>query len=432
MNTLSNRGHQAVSSPLRIDWDITFEALDNQYHPEDNPSGDFALNIAENRLQWPKLKQKFRDICANNELPDWVMGYTSTLGDIYFREAVAQFYQEQICEVQINPDLMGISGGATGIVEMSALILANPKEYCAIPAPAYPVYEKDLGNIAGVLRYDLISSSKSSKSRTNTVSISTLTEARKNLKKKGKKLKMVVITTPDNPTGQEYTAKKLSKIAQWCISKHIHLIVNEIYALSKIETVHPDIKGDYKSGKSYCSFLDIMHDYRSDYLHHWYSMSKDFGISGFRIGVVYSHNEQFIKAYENLNIGHTISNHTQWMMAQLLQDTRWVNQYITDNQHLLTQSYVSVIKLLKKHKIPYVPARGGLFVWIDLSKYLAHRNKTVDELFWKQLYEKTGVLLTPGHGFGHKEYGKYRLVYPYVSYADLQVALSRLDQFFSK
>ena len=431
MKSLSDKGRRAIKTPLRVDWDITFEALDNQYHPEDNPSGAFALNIAENRLQWPLLKQKFKEICTNNEIPDWVMGYTSTLGDINFREAVAQFYQEHICDAQISPDLLGISAGATGVVEMSALILANPKEYCALPAPAYPVYEKDLGNIAGVIRYNLIDPSKKSKSNDKTISISALTKARKKLKKKGQKLKMVLITTPDNPTGQEYTSKKLKKIADWCISKRIHLIVNEIYALSKIDTTHPDLKGEYEQGKSYSSFLDIMHSYKSEFLHHWYSMSKDFGISGFRIGVVHSHNEQFIKAYENLNIGHTISNHTQWMMSQLLLDTAWVKQYISDNQQLLTQSYVAVIELLKKHKIPYIPARGGLFIWIDLSKYLTKLTRSADEQFWSQLYQKTGVLLTPGNGFGHKEHGKYRLVYPYVSHTNLQVALARLDEFFS-
>ena len=120
------------------------------------------------------------------------------------------------------------------------------------------------------------------------------------------------------------------------------------------------------------------------------------------------------------------------MMSELLQDTRWINQYITHNQSLLTQSYISVTKLLKKHNIPYVPARGGLFIWIDLSKYLSGQTTAKDERFWNDLYDKTGVLLTPGHGFGHKEHGKYRLVYPYVSYDDLQVALARLDEYFSK
>ncbi len=424
MKSLSDRGCQAAQTPLRVDWDITFEALDDQYHPVDNPAGSFALNIAENRLQWSLLKQKFREICTNDELPDWVMGYTSTLGDINFREAVARFYQEQICDVEIDPELMGVSGGATGVVEMSALILANPGDYCAIPAPAYPVYEKDLGNIAGVIRYNLNSTTK-------TISIADLTKARKKLKKKAKKLKMVVITTPDNPTGQKYTTKKLRKIAEWCMDKQIHLVVNEIYALSNIDTTHPELINDYTEGKSYSSFLNIMDDYKSAFLHHWYSMSKDFGISGFRIGVVYSHNVRFIKAYENLNIGHTISNHTQWMMGQLLQDTEWINQYIIDNQSLLTQSYVSVTKLLKKHNIPYVPARGGLFIWIDLSRYLSGQTRAKDERFWNDLYVRTGILLTPGHGFGHREHGQYRLVYPYVSYEDLQVALARLDEYFS-
>ncbi len=431
MSSISKRGQHASQSPLRMDLDISFEAQKDQYHAKKNPEGTFPLNIAENRLQWTLLKDKFQKICADNVIPDWVMGYTSSLGDIYFREALGSFYTKYLCQSEINPEQLGVSPGATGVIEMSALILADRDDICAIPAPAYPVYEKDLENIAEVRRYDIINKSEGEDLNSiNTISLDDLKKARKKIKKSGKRLKMVVLTSPDNPTGIKYAAKQLQKIAEWCINKRIHLIFNDIYALSTINTEHPELKADYKKVR-FNSFLDIMEKYKSDYLHHWYSLSKDFGISGFRVGVVYTHNVEFIKAYGNLNVGHTVSNHTQWMMAELLQDETFIDQYIADNQHLLTQSYVAIIKLLKRFNLPYAPARGGLFIWIDLSQYLAEPSEEADLELWLDIYKKTGVLLTPGNGFGHQTFGKYRLVYPYVKLEDLSVALVRLESYFS-
>ncbi len=431
MSSISKRGQVISQSPLRTDLDISFEAQKDQYHPVENPEGTFPLNIAENRLQWPLLKKQFQAICAQNIIPDWVLGYTSPLGDMYFRKAIGEFYEQYLCSSKINPEQLAVSPGATGIIELSALILADTNNMCAIPAPAYPVYEKDLQNIAEVRRFDIINDSEERDlKKINPITLNDIKKAHKRIKKNGERLKMLVLTSPDNPTGIKYSSKQIKKIAEWCIEKRIHLIVNEIYALSTININHPAIQVDYKQSK-FQSFLDIMSEYQNDYLHHWYSLSKDFGISGFRVGIVYTHNVDFIKAYENLNVGHTVSNHTQWMLAEFLKDHRFIDQYVADNQHLLTQSYVAIISLLQKYKIPYAPARGGLFIWVDLSQFLIKHTAESDANFWLDLYKKTGVLLTPGNGFGHRAFGKYRLVYPYINIEDLNVALNRLEKYFS-
>jgi aspartate/methionine/tyrosine aminotransferase len=48
---------------------------------------------------------------------------------------------------------------------------------------------------------------------------------------------------------------------------------------------------------------------------------------------------------------------------------------------------------------------------------------------WQELFHTTGVLLTPGAGFGHSKRGAFRIVYPCVCTAELKVAMDRLAGF---
>ena len=48
--------------------------------------------------------------------------------------------------------------------------------------------------------------------------------------------KALLITNPNNPSGEIYSAAELRLMARWCDQKKIHLISDEIYALS----VFPD------------------------------------------------------------------------------------------------------------------------------------------------------------------------------------------------
>ena len=49
----------------------------------------------------------------------------------------------------------------------------------------------------------------------------------------GKSLRAVVLTNPHNPTGRCYSSKILMAVAGFCQKYDIHLIVDEIYALSR-------------------------------------------------------------------------------------------------------------------------------------------------------------------------------------------------------
>ena len=427
-STLSTRGAHHAGMPLRIDHAAFREAVADHYHPEHNPDGALPMNIAENRLSWPELRAKLEEVAAEHAIPDWVPGYTSTLGAPRFREASAAFLEEHLTGIPIDPASLAHSAGATAVIEMTAFILADRGDVAAIPAPCYPVYRRDLGNFAEVQRHDIVTHHEVSEiARGPALDVDHLMRAREEVEASGRRLRLLVLTSPDNPTGGVYPEPLLRRIADWCIEHEIHLVVNEIYGLSLIDTGHPDIRDDYPDRVEYTSFARIMAERKSDFLHLWYAYSKDLGISGLRVGLVHSHNEGFLAAYQSLNLTHAVSNLTQSLLGAVLSDTGFMSGYVERNRERLTSSYTTVVAALRRLKIPYVPSRGSLFVWIDLSEFLDGDTEEAELALWDDLFRTSGVLLTPGVGFGHTKRGLFRVVHPCVHPHELAVAMQRLE-----
>lgn len=432
-STLSQRGAKASQSVLRVDFDLYFQAVENLYDEKTKPSGAFPLNVAENKLNWNLLRGKLEELTAKNPISNWVANYTDSVGSPTSREVMARFMSKHLTKCPIDPAQIGLSPGATSVIDLSSWIIGDPGDVAVFPAPCYSVYKQDIGSKAGMERYDLITHHELTDLKNGPLlTTKHLDEALDKIKGQGKRMRMLVITNPDNPTGGIYSKVQLERFTDWCLKRNIHLIVNEIYGLSLINTSHPAISGDYSSNVEFYSFANIMGERKSDYLHHWYALSKDFGASGFRVGVVHSMNKEFLSAYNNLNGPSMVSNYTQWIFEQALADDEFVENYITTNRKLLTENYATVVRTFKKIDIPYVPARGSLFVWLDLSEFLDENTQEAESKFWLELYKNTGVLLTPGDGFGHTKRGQFRLVHSYVPKNHLEVAMTRFEDFIVK
>lgn len=415
---------------LRSDFEVYFEAMEDLYDPTDNPEGTFTLNVAENKLCWPLLREKLETIARENEIPAWVAGYTDSKGGPPFRQALANFMEKHLTKSPVNPDHLAASAGATAIIEMTTQILCDTGDVAVFPVPSYPVYKQDIGNKSGVERYNLITHTSLDELQSGPpLTVDMIDEAREDIEAQGKRFRMLVLTSPDNPTGQVYTPVQQDSIAKYCIEHEIHLVFNEIYGLSLINTQDPSITEDYLNQPEYSSFAKIMNNHQSNYLHLWYALSKDFGASGFRVGAVYSHNEAFLTGYSNYNAPHMVSNHTQWLFQMVFEDDEFLEHYIKTNQERLTASYSAFTKMLKSNNIPSVPAAGSLFIWADFASLLPEISQKAEDDLWLDIYKKTGILLTPGDGFGHAGKGQYRIVYSCFPLKEMKVAIDRLDAY---
>lgn len=435
---LSQRGQKAINQPIRADLETFYEAMENRYHPEENPEGAFTLCIAENGLCWPELRDRLQRIAVEQTAPDWVASYTAILGAPELREAIARFLERHVGHVALNPEHLAVAAGAAAVIEMTALLVGDPGDVAVIPGPAYMAYTPDIANKAGLERYDLhhlAPNDSSTASRGPALNGSTYKLTTADLDRAhtelGDRFRLLILTQPNNPSGQVYTANQLNAFADWCHARKIHLVVNEIYALSLIDQTHPDLVNDYPEPAVFTSFLPILENRQSPYFHWWYSFSKDFGISGFRLGAQYTHNEQLLKSWGNIGATSMSSNHSQWLLTELLADDAWVTAYVAQNKERLTGAYATVIRTLRAHDVAYAPAAGSLFVWFQLTHLLTADTEAAELDLWQKIYDETGILLTSPVGQGSPERGWYRMVYSCVPPEQLKVAMERLGRFLA-
>ena len=381
-------------------------------------------------LGWATLKHKIETAAAQQPLPDWIAKYTNFAGHPDVLQAVASFMSRHLTGCEIDPDGLVLTSGAMSAISISAGALGEPGDVVVIPSPSYPVYTHDVGTSAGLARYDLVTYHGIEEvSKGLLLNVSHLDAALADIEGDGRRFLLLILTTPDNPTGGMFDRPTLEAIARWCDEHRIHLIVNEIYGLSLIDTAHPELAGDYRTDPEFVSFAQILDEQRSGYLHYCYSLSKDFGLSGFRFGLIYSLNEEFVRAFGLLNTFSMTSNLTQWVIQTVLEDDAFVTSFISENKTKLTAAYLDVICMLRSCDVPYVPSRGSLFVWADFSEFLTSDTAEAAHDLWMKIFETTQVLLTPGEGFGHTKHGMFRIVYPGTDPDSLQVALQRLERF---
>jgi len=429
-SSLSLRGNALAANPARIDFEIFMEANQNLYCPAENSNGTFPLNVAENHLTAAIIKDQLTSIIRQKNIPSWMLNYTDLLGHPEVRMEIARFMEQYLCKCPIPYETIGLSAGASAIIEVSSFILANPNDVVVIPAPSYPMYTNDLGLKSSMIRYDLQTHYEIQEiGSTAPVNVELLDKTWYKLNAERKCFKILLITSPDNPTGCMYTERALRQLSEWCIQHKVHFIVNEIYGLSLIDAANKVHNIDYSNEGAYASFAKIMHASNSDYLHLWYAFSKDFAMSGLRIGVVHSLNKAFIKGFANANVPHMVSNFTQWLIGELLKDADFIEKYIVENKTRINQSYQLAIKILNKLEVPYIPSRGSFFIWADFSKYLQEDTAQGEEQLWLDIYRNTGVLLTPGIGFNHQKKGLFRIVFTAVSFTYLEVAMNRMSSY---
>ena len=428
MPPLSTRAAALLDAPLRADFAYLEQIEGDPFDAQTNPDGAIPLAIAENVLSWPSVRARLSE-AAEADIPDWVAQYAPVTGAPELRAALAGFAERHITTLggreaaALDAECVCVSSGATGIVELSALLLGDDGDVAAFPAPCYPVYAKDVGHKAHLERHDIRCAAGWADVRgMHPLTVADLDRSRGEIRDGGRRLRMLVLTQPDNPTGAIYSAGQLEAFADWCVRHEVHLCVNELYALSQIDPRDARLARDYPADPTpYTSFLQLIEVRRSPYLHWWYSVSKDFGLSGLRCGAMYTRNADLVQAFGNVGAPHTVSNHTQWLLSELLADEVWVGAFAKTNQARLTDAYASAVALLREAGVPYVPARGSLFVW---ARFNAGGGD--DEAYWRRTFEERGVLLTAPDGFGHAEGGWLRVVYSCVGPEGLAAGLRRV------
>lgn len=411
MGSLSKRVTLSEKQPniLHTAW---YRHHQNPYHPLNNPDGIINLGTAENRVLFDAIQKKLSSINLGKMSEDYTH-YCKLSGTDPFRQKLSMFFNNFMSPVEnINADDVLVMNGCGTVIESLGYSICNEGDGVLIPAPFYTGFKSDLEQRIGVKTIPVQLQCKGSNAFN--ISLQLLEKTLEDTEERGIPVKALLLSNPNNPLGTLYTEEELEMMAAFCLKNNIHLIVDEIYMLSV-----------YDEDTKFKSVLSIKNfeKYR-DIIHVVWGFSKDFSLSGFRVGVAITKNTALQTSLTLTEYYTSVPTPTQYILEEMITDTEWLNQLITLNHQRLKMNRNLVSKTLAQEKISFVQPNGGLFVWMNLSKCMKRNTiRCETELFEKLM--SSGLYLVPGQAFETGESGWFRMIIS-NNIDILRIALKRL------
>jgi len=322
--------------------------------------------------------------------------YTPSIGTLELRKAVqdevemTRGYRPDIEQIIITP---GLKPG----IFFSMLAIVNPKDEVIYQDPGYPTY----GSVTSFL------GAKSVK-----IPLLEENEFRMNpddiRDRITKKTKLIIVNSPQNPTGSVMTKSELGDIAELAEKHDIFVVSDEIYSKMTYDTRHytPTARD---GAKERTVLLD--------------GFSKYYAMTGWRLGYMVAP----IKMAERLNnflvsaVSCTAA-FTQWAGVEALTGDQ---SFIPKMMARFKEKRDRIVKGL--NSIPnftcLVP-KGAFYTFPNIKKTGMSSQECADHLLYK-----AGVAVLPGTAFG--PYGEGYLRFSYATTLEkIDVAIERIKQSF--
>ncbi|CAM8876684.1 unnamed protein product [Rhodiola kirilowii] len=419
----AGNGH-GEDSPYFDGW----KAYDSDpFHLTENRNGVIQMGLAENQLSFDLIqewmvKHPEASICTLEGINDFkdIAIFQDYHGLPEFRNAVANFMAKvRGNRVKFNPDRIVMSGGATGAHETVAFCLADPGDAFLVPIPYYPGFDRDLRWRTGVQLLPVHSDS----SNNFKITLTTMEKAYNKAQEDNIRVKGILITNPSNPLGTILDRETLIDLVTFVNSKNIHLVCDEIYAATVFN--QPDFI-------SVAEVIEEVECCNRDLIHIVYSLSKDLGFPGFRVGIVYSYNDAVMNCARKMSSFGLVSTQTQRLVAGLLSDDEFVDNYIFESADRLAMRHQRFTAGLGQVGIGCLESNSGLFLWMDLHKMLKDQTFDAEMELWKLIIYDVKLNVSPGQSFHCAEPGWFRVCFANMDDEVMEIALKRIRTFVSK
>ncbi|VFQ75362.1 unnamed protein product [Cuscuta campestris] len=337
-----------------------------------------------------------------------------------FKNAMAEFMSEiRGNKVDFNADNLVLTAGSTSANETLIFCLANPGDAFLLPTPYYPGFDRDLKWRTGaeIVPIQCFSSNGFR------ITESALEDAYKEAQKRKLKVKGVLVTNPSNPLGTTLTREELNLLITFVDEKGIHLISDEIYSGTVFESPA------YVSAMEVLSELKDKTDNVWERVHIVYSLSKDLGLPGFRVGALYSNDKMVVSAATKMSSFGLISSQTQYLLAAMLSDKKFTKKYLSENQKRLRERHEILVAGLREAGIECLESNAGLFCWVDMRHLLSSNTFEAEMELWKKMVYQVGLNISPGSSCHCTEPGWFRLCFANMSEETLGLALKRISSF---
>ncbi|OVA14570.1 Aminotransferase [Macleaya cordata] len=366
----------------------------NPYDEVRNPTGIIQMGLAENQLSFDLLEswlEKNPDAAGFKRDGESIFRELALFQDYHglpaFKNALVDFLAEiRGNKVSFNPNNLVLTAGATSANETLIFCLANPGEAFLLPTPYYPGFDRDLKWRTGVEIVPIHCSSSNGFEITE----SALHEAYQLAQKRNLKVKGVLITNPSNPLGKTISRAELNRLVTFVDSKGIHLISDEIYSGTVFESQ------DFTSIYEVLIERNLQNSSVWNRTHIVYSLSKDLGLPGFRVGAIYSNDEIVVSTATKMSSFGLISSQTQYLLSVMLADKKFTSNYMRENQKRLKNRHNMLVEGLQNAGIDCLNSNAGLFCWVDMRHLLSSNTFEGEMELWKKIMYEVGLNISPG------------------------------------
>lgn len=293
--------------------------------------------------------------------------YPSYVGMLSFREAIAEWYGRRF-QVALDPktEVIVLIGSKEGIAHLP-LAFVDPGDYGLVPDPGYPVYRTSV-LFAGGIPYSLPLTKENHY----------LPELDKVPDEVARRAKLLFLNYPNNPTAAVATKSYFEEVVRFCRTHNIMVCHDAPYS----EIYYDDLKPS--------SFLEVSGAKEVGIEFH--SLSKTFNMTGWRVGFAVGNPEIIAglgKVKTNIDSGafQAVQEAGIAALRHHLAATEALRRVYQERRDLLVAG-------LRKTGLAADLPLATFYVWVPVPAGYTSLD------FTGLLLDKTGVLATPGNGFG--------------------------------
>lgn len=302
--------------------------------------------------------------------------YTEFLGDGELREEICKWYKEDYGCDYTKDNIMITSGGTHAMYLLMESILDEGDEVIVI-APYYIYYEPQIKLAKGnLVVYDTLNEDNF---EIDLIKFEQCISYR---------TKAVIINSPNNPTGRVYKEETIKGLIKLADKYDFIIIADDIYgALNYTDRRMP-----------ICSY-----DCHNPRIVTIYSFSKDFSMTGFRLGYIIGE-KNIIECIRNINeaVNFTINAMAQRAGIYAIRRRKEIQKGIYEEYRKRVFYAYERIQKIKNMKCSL--PEGTFYLFADIRD-----TGFTSEEIWEKMLDDAHVLVLPGSGFGKAGEGYIRI-----------------------